>query len=203
MLISFEGIDGCGKTTQIMLLKERLMREKLPVEVLREPGGTDLSEMIRSLLLNPDVQMNPVTELLLFSAARAELVAERVRPLLQQKVIVILDRFYDSTVAYQGFGRGSLPIKEIHHLNKIASQGIEPDATFFLDLDVDVALQRRMAQSGGHDRIELAGQPFYERVRDGFLYLAKTHARFIQLDATRAAEDLHHQIWQRVSGMIR
>jgi len=203
VLISFEGIDGCGKTTQIMLLRERLQREKMPVDVLREPGGTDLSEMIRGILLNPDVHMNPVTELLLFSAARSEVVATRVKPLLEQKVIVIMDRFYDSTVAYQGFGRGSLPINEINKLNNIAAHGLEPDVTFFLDIDVQQATERRSANGQGADRIERAGDAFYERVRDGFNYLAGQNDRYHTLDATRPAEDLHHEIWLRVSGMIR
>jgi len=186
-----------------MLLRERLQREKLPVDVLREPGGTDLSEMIRGILLNPDVQMSPVTELLLFSAARSELVASRVKPLLEQKVIVILDRFYDSTVAYQGFGRGSLPINEINKLNQIAGHSLEPDITFFLDIDVQQAVSRRNANGKGNDRIEMAGEAFYERVRDGFHYLAEQNKRFVTMDATRPPEQIHHDIWLRVSGMIR
>ncbi len=185
-----------------MLLNERLKQEKMPVQVLREPGGTELSEMIRGILLNPEVHINPVTELLLFSAARSELVATRVKPLLDQRVIVILDRFYDSSVAYQGFGRGSLPINEINKLNKIAGHGLEPDATFFLDIEVSEAVERRSANGEGPDRMEIAGEAFYERVRDGFLYLAKQHPRFIKLNASAPAEDIHHEIWKRVSAMI-
>ncbi|MCH8557325.1 MAG: dTMP kinase [Balneolia bacterium] len=203
MLISFEGIDGCGKTTQIMLLHERLQREKMPVDVLREPGGTELSEMIRGILLNSDIPMNPVTELLLFSAARSELVSTRVKPLLDQKVIVILDRFYDSTVAYQGFGRGSLPINEINKLNKIAAHGLEPDVTFFLDIGVDEALERQNGTGKGPDRIERAGGAFFERVRDGYHYMSEQNGRYHTIDANRPAEDIHHEIWLRVSGMIR
>lgn len=186
-----------------MLLRERLQREKMPVDVVREPGGTELSEMIRSILLNPDVHMHPVTELLLFSAARSEVVATRVKPLLEQKVIVIMDRFYDSTVAYQGFGRGSLPINEINKLNTIAAHSIQPDVTFFLDIDVHCATERRSANGGTADRIERAGQAFYERVRDGFNYLSEQNGRFQTIDATRPAEDIHHEIWLRISGMIR
>jgi len=185
-----------------MMLQERLQNEKIPVTVLREPGGTELSEMIRGILLNPDVHINPVTELLLFSAARSELVASKVRPLLEQRVIVILDRFYDSSVAYQGFGRGSLPINEINKLNSIAAHGLEPNATFFLDIDVHKAVERR-AGGKGPDRMERAGAAFYERVRDGFIWLSEHHDRFIKLDADAPAEEIHHEIWKRVSAMIR
>lgn len=201
MLISFEGIDGSGKTTQIQMLQQRLEREKMPVQVLREPGGTALSEMIRSILLNPDIDMNPVTELLLFSAARSELVASRVNPLLADKVIVILDRYFDSSVAYQGFGRGSLPIGHINQLNEIASHGREPDITFLLDIDVKEARKRR--ESEEPDRMELVGDPFYERVRDGFLYLAEKKSRFVTLQATMPPKLIHQNIWQHVSAMLR
>ncbi|MCH8567993.1 MAG: dTMP kinase [Balneolales bacterium] len=202
MLITFEGIDGCGKTTQIKMLQQRLVKEKLPVEVLREPGGTDLSEMIRSILLNPDVHMSPVTELMLFSAARSELVSARVLPLLKERVVVILDRFYDSTVAYQGFGRGSLPISEINKLNEIAGHQLEPDITFFIDVDVDLALNRRASSGRGPDRIEIAGQAFYERVRDGFTYLASQKERFVRIDGAQSIDKIHQQVWMKVSSMI-
>lgn len=201
MLISFEGIDGCGKTTQIQLLQQRLEREKIPVQVLREPGGAMLSEMIRSILLNPEVEMNAVTELLLFSAARSELVASKVNPLLADKVIVILDRYFDSTVAYQGFGRGSLPIGHINQLNEIASHGREPDITFLLDIEVEEARRRR--ENDEPDRMERAGDPFYERVRDGFLYLAEKKSRFVTLEATLPPKLIHQDIWQHISAMLR
>lgn len=196
MLISFEGIDGCGKTTQIMLLSERLKRENIPVEVLREPGGTGLSEKIREILLNPDVEMNSVTELLLFSAARSELVSQRVKPLLAHNTIVILDRFFDSTVAYQGFGRGSLPIDQIHKINSIAAHGLKPDITFYLDIDVESAAKRRESQQS--DRMEKSGHAFYERVRDGFRHFAAQEKRFVMLDALQAPEEIHSRIWERI-----
>ncbi len=200
MLISFEGIDGCGKTTQIELLRERLNREKLPAEVLREPGGTDLSETIRGILLNPDIMMNPVTELLLFSAARSELVTQKVRPLLEQNVIVILDRFYDSTVAYQGFGRGSLPIDAINQMNHVAAHGLVPDLTFYLDIGLSEASERRKDME--EDRIERAGQSFYERVREGFNYLADNNERFVRINAAQAPEQIHEAVWRRVSALL-
>src|SRR5690554_846824 len=130
MLITFEGIDGSGKSTQIKLLKEKLVKLGFRTEVFREPGGTKVSELIRSILLNPDLDVDPVSELLLFSAARAQLTSERVKPLLKEGVIVILDRFYDSTVSYQGYGRESLAIEQIHQINKIATGNLIPDLTF-------------------------------------------------------------------------
>lgn len=200
MLISFEGIDGSGKTTQITLLRERLGKEKIPVEVLREPGGTPLSEMIRSVLLNPEIQMNPVTELLLFSAARSELVTQKILPLLKDGIVVILDRFYDSTLAYQGFGRGSLSIGEIHKLNKIASHLTTPDITFYLDIEVKHARERR--KNMDEDRMERSGESFYERVREGFRYLAAKEKRVIGIDGKLPPEEIHQLIWKRVSAMI-
>jgi len=200
VLISFEGIDGCGKTTQISLLKERLIREKFPVEVLREPGGTDLSEIIRGLLLNPDIQMNPITEMLLFSAARSELVSQRVKPFLNRNVVVILDRFYDSTVAYQGFGRGSVPIEQIHNINGIASHGFSPDITFYLDIDVKSAAERREKQQA--DRMEQSGMAFYERVREGFRHLAAREKRFVLINALQLPEQIHDQIWKHIHHKI-
>lgn len=200
MLISFEGIDGCGKSTQIKLLSERLEKELFPVEVLREPGGTHISEFIRGILLNPEIEMNSVTELLLFSAARSELITKKVKPLLNRNIYVILDRYYDSTVAYQGFGRGCLPITQIHSVNAIASHGVIPDLTFYLDIDLNEAVERRKNQS--NDRMEAAGAAFYQRVIDGFRYLASTEKRFKQISATQPPEELHKCIWDIVKNEI-
>ncbi|MBN2732111.1 MAG: dTMP kinase, partial [Balneolaceae bacterium] len=137
MFITFEGIDGSGKSTQIALLRNKLLEEGHKVTVFREPGGTEVSEKIRALLLNPDFDIHPVTELLLFSSARAQLISEKVRPLLNKNEVVILDRFYDSTTAYQGYGRSSLPLQDIHRLNKIASHNIVPDITFYLKISLE------------------------------------------------------------------
>jgi dTMP kinase len=201
VLLSFEGIDGCGKTTQIMLLRERFQREQIPVEVLREPGGTELSERIRNILLDPKIEMNSVTELLLFSAARSELVSSKIKPLLAKNVVVILDRFFDSTVAYQGFGRGCLPIDQIHRLNTVASHGYSPELTFYLDIDVKSAADRRKDQLD--DRMEKSGMAFYERVREGFRHLAAKEKRFIMLDALQPPEAIHSQIWKAISKKMK
>lgn len=196
MLLSFEGIDGSGKSTQIALLKERLIDEGHRVEVFREPGGTEISERIRSILLDSNQKVDPVTELLLFSSARSQLVAEKVLPLLEKGVVVILDRYYDSTTAYQGHGRGSVSIDYIREINEIASHQREPDLTFYLRLTVDQAQKRTASKE--KDRMELSGSDFYEKVVEGFDKLAKSEERFVTLDAREPKQVLQQQIWNHV-----
>lgn len=197
MLISFEGIDGSGKTTQIGLLKARLEEAGLPVRLFREPGGTDVSEAIRGLLLDPERRIDPVTEVLLFSASRSQLMVEEVLPALAAGAVVILDRFYDSTTAYQGFGRGSLPADRIDAINRIASHGRAPDVTFYLRLTRDQAEARR--QDRHADRMERAGDAFYERVIAGFDAIAEAEPRVRVIDAARPPEAVHADIWSLVS----
>lgn len=192
MLITFEGIDGSGKSTQISLLKEKLTALGHRVEVFREPGGTDVSEMIRGMLLNPEIDIDPVTELLLFSSARAQLVAEKVRPLLKEGVIVILDRFYDSTIAYQGYGRQSMPIEQIHQINAAATKSLVPDYTFYLRLSLKEAAER--TKHFEKDRMELSGTTFFERVYEGFESLAKAEPRFKVINAGQDIEAIHSKI---------
>lgn len=192
MLISFEGIDGSGKSTQISLLREKLTELGYKVEVFREPGGTDVSEMIRGMLLNPELNIDPVTELLLFSSARSQLVAEKIQPLLNEDVIVILDRFYDSTTAYQGFGRKSLTIEQINQINSAATHDIVPDFTFYLRLSLEEANNR--TRDFKKDRMELSGDTFFRRVFEGFEYLAKTESRFKTIDAAADVEKIHQEI---------
>ncbi|MCP9292797.1 dTMP kinase [Gracilimonas sediminicola] len=194
MLITFEGIDGSGKSTQISLLKERLIKLGHKVEVFREPGGTDVSEMIRGMLLNPELDIDPVTELLLFSSARSQLVAEKVRPLLKKDVIVILDRFYDSTTAYQGFGRKSMPIEQINQINAAATHNLVPDFTFYLRLSLEEAAER--TKNFEKDRMELSGDSFFKRVFDGFEHLAKTETRFKTIDAGQDKDSIHDDIFK-------
>jgi dTMP kinase len=200
VLVSFEGIDGSGKTTQINLLKKRAESAGFDVYIFREPGGTEISEAIRGLLLNTEADMNPVTEMLLFSAARSELISKRVLPLLKSGKIVILDRFFDSTVAYQGYGRDSISLKDIHHINSIAAHGIVPELTFYLRIPLDVATKRRSMFAA--DRMERSGTEFYTKVINGFDEIAKSSARFNTLDALESVETLHDQIWSRVTQLL-
>ena len=197
MLISFEGIDGSGKTTQIELLKNRLLDDDVRVQVFREPGGTEVSEQIRSILLNPQMEIDPVTEMLLFSSARSQLISTRVMPLLASNHVVILDRFYDSTIAYQGYGRECLPIEQIHQINHIASHAIAPDITFYLRVNREVSAFRRANQE--KDRMEKSGDDFYDKVIAGFDALAASEPRFQTIDAAQSVDVIHQQIWQKVS----
>lgn len=192
MLVTFEGIDGSGKSTQIDLLHKYLIDEGYRVKVFREPGGTDVSEMIRGMLLNPEIEIDPVTELLLFSAARSQLVAEKVLPLLQQNVIVILDRFFDSTTAYQGFGRKSVSIKQIKQINKVATHKLKPDLTFYLRLSLEEAAKR--TKRFEKDRMERSGDSFFQRVYEGFEHLSKTEERFKNIDAGQDIQAIHQDI---------
>lgn len=196
MLITFEGIDGCGKSTQIHLLKQYLEDKGKHVQVYREPGGVHIAEEIRDLLLDSKNEISAISELLLFSAARAQLVQEKIIPELENGSVVILDRFYDSTTAYQGYGRSVLPLKEIVALNKMASHGLIPDLTFYLRLPLKLALQRRSERA--QDRMEMAGDEFYTRVLEGYELLVKEHPRFIVLDGAHPIESIALEIQQHL-----
>lgn len=192
MLITFEGIDGSGKSTQISLLKDKITASGKQVEVLREPGGTDISELIRGILLNPEIEIDPVTELLLFSSARSQLIAEKVKPLLKEGAVVILDRFYDSTTAYQGYGRGSLPLNQVHQINEVASHGLAPEITFYLRLSLEESAKRTAHMQ--KDRMEQSGIEFYQNVIKGFDSLAEAEDRFVTVDASKSVEEVHRII---------
>lgn len=195
MFITFEGIDGSGKSTQIANLEKRFKKKGTKVHVFRDPGGPVVSEKIRKLLLNPDYDIDPVTELLLFSSSRSQLMAESVLPPLQKGEVVILDRFFDSTTAYQGYGRDSVSIEEIHHLNNIASHQREPDLTIYMKLSLGDA-KKRMAKK--KDRMELSGDDFYKKVIEGYNELANQEERFFTVDATKPASKIGNRIWKQV-----
>ncbi len=192
MLITFEGIDGSGKSTQISLLKDKLISLGNTVRVFREPGGTQISEEIRELLLSTNFEVDSVTELLMFSSARSQLMAEEVLPALEKGEIVILDRFYDSTTAYQGYGRKSLPIDQINQINTIASHGRSPDFTFYLRLSLEESNMRRAHLS--KDRMERSGDEFFDSVIKGFDELAEKEERFIVIDASQTVNEVQENI---------
>ncbi len=200
MLISFEGIDGSGKSTQIDLLKKKLHSLGKTVQVFREPGGTKLSEEVRSILLNPASTINPVTELLLFSAARSQLVSDKIVPALEQGEIVILDRFYDSTTAYQGYGRESIELDKIRTMNSIASHGHAPDITFYLKLSLEESLARTAGQE--KDRMETSGDIFFKKVIHGFDELSKHEERFITIQASRTEQEIHAEILKHLQKFL-
>jgi dTMP kinase len=193
--ITFEGGEGCGKSTQVVRLAAALEERGLKVLLTREPGGTRLSELIRTLLKD-EAEDPPVdrAELLLFLAARAQLVRNVIAPALEAGTWVVSDRFSDSTVAYQGYGRG-LPVDFVRQANDFACEGLRPDLTFLLDLDPETA-ERRMrgreaATNTSADRIERAGSGFHARLRRGFLELAAADApRFSVVDASKSPDEV-------------
>lgn len=203
MFITFEGIDGSGKTTQIVKLSERLINQNIDVLSLREPGGNAISEKIRETLLDAGNDIAPRAELLLFVAARAQLVEKVIRPALLAGKLVICDRFIDSSVAYQGFGRG-IPMNEVQECNKIATGNLVPDITFFLDLPPTVAAGRAAGRSDEKaDRIESSGETFFERARQGYITIAENEPnRFIRLDAREHPDSIHDKIWTYVSDLM-
>lgn len=196
-LLSFEGSEGCGKSTQIRLLKERLEKSGREVVVLREPGGTELGESIRHLLQHAKEghAMTTETELLLFAASRAQIVREKIRPLLEAGAFVILDRFLDSTTVYQGHARG-LPLDAVNAINRFAIGGTLPRLTLLLDLDTQTAWQRIHATGRELDRMESQPPEFFEKVRQGYLQLAAAEPERIKvIDASASPEEVHEVIW--------
>ena len=195
MFISFEGIDFSGKSTQVELLKNYLLAQNKNVEIIREPGGTEISELVRSILLDKSHnKMFMETEIFLFSASRAQLVREKIRPYIEKGIYVISDRFHDSTTAYQGFGRG-INLDSVAHINKLAVGSTIPDITFFIDIPVEEAEKRKsIRQNLELDRIEISNLDFYKRVREGYLFLANNEKRFKAIDGTLNEKEIHKLI---------
>ena len=177
LFITFEGIDGCGKTTQIELLKEELEKKGYTVLLTREPGAKGLGEKFREILLNYDGEVSSNCESFLFLADRAQHVDTIIKPAINNGTIVLCDRHTDSTVAYQGYGR-ELNLEQIYQLNKIATNGVVPDITFILDIDIETSLQRI---GKGRDRMENAGREFFERVRNGYIEISKQEPERVKL----------------------
>ncbi len=191
--ISFEGIDNCGKTTQIQRLLERLKPYNIHPHIVREPGGTPISEAVRAILLNRQYQeMHPHTEILLYSAARSQLVNEQLLPLLEQGQYLIADRFFDSTTAYQGYGRG-IDLQVVHMLNQFATGGLTPAKTILIDITPQTASAR---QQEDRDRLEEGGMAFYQRVREGFLQIARQHhERFVVINGEQSEDQVADAVW--------
>src|SRR5574344_457384 len=194
LFITFEGIDGCGKSTQIGLLPDWLAKRRADFVLVREPGGTPVGEKIRTILLDKENDgMSTVAELLLFEAARAQIVSERIRPALCEGRYVICDRFFDSTYAYQGVAR-NLGTDLVNGLNRMAAGGLEPDLTFFLDISVDESFKRRRSRAIEDDRIELLGRDFQNKVRGVYLEAAKASQRIKTVDASGTPEEIFNII---------
>jgi len=203
LLITFEGIDFAGKTTQIELLIQALEDFSQQVLLVREPGGTLISEKIRRILLDPACkEMSSEAELLLYSASRAQLVREKILPALERGMVVICDRFYDSSTAYQGYGR-RLDLEVIAQLNRFAAFGLVPDITFFLDLEPEKAAARQKERGTGEDRLESSSRDFFARVQQGYYQIADDRTRHVvTLDAKDDPEMLHQRIWIEVKSSI-
>lgn len=216
MLLSFEGLDFCGKSTQIRLLESWMNSrgDGRAVLCVREPGGTHISERVRDVLLDPrHEEMSEVAELFLFSAARAQLVRQLIIPALQHGENVVCDRYHDSTTAYQGYGRG-IDIETITRINQLATAGVMPDATVYLDITPKESYRRRAlrlnlgtadapeARSPEDDRMEQSGLAFYARVREGYLAIARAEPeRFHVIDGTRTVESIAEEIRAVVSAL--
>lgn len=202
LLITMEGPDGAGKSTQIALLKEYLEGKGYRVLVTREPGGNPISEAIRGIILNKEyTQMSYMTELLLYAAARAQLVAEVIKPALAEGMVVICDRFVDSCVVYQGIARG-LGIDTAYKINEYALQGVSPVLTIHMDLDAEEGLRRKKNQAE-LDRMEAAGLEFHKKVAEGYRTLAARNAeRIVTIDATLPIEEIHVKIKEAVDSRI-
>jgi len=201
LFITFEGGEGCGKSVQAKALFRRLSQLAIPTLLTHEPGGTPFGKRLgRWLKWAQDGNISPLTELMLFNASRAQLVAEVVQPNLESGKVVISDRYADSTTAYQGYGRG-LDLAMVKATNNAATQGLKPDLTILLDIPVKEDLARKQAKK--QDRFEQEAIDFHQRVREGYLKLAAAEPeRWLIVDASQSKRKIADIIWQRVSQLI-
>jgi dTMP kinase len=200
LFLVFEGPEGAGKSTQIARLAARLRERGRRVVATREPGGTHAGDRIRQVLLDPTLRIDPLPEFLLYAAARAQHVRERIVPALEEGADVLCDRFAASSVAYQGYGRGLDP-GWVAGVNAVATDALTPDATVLLDLPVDAGLAR-IAARGATDRLERADRAFHQRVRDGFLRLAGEAPGWTVVDADASEEEVAERIWSAVQEVL-
>jgi len=196
LLINFEGIDKCGKTTQVNLLQEKLIELKVPTVLYREPGSTNISEQVRRILLSREHKsMDYFCEALLYSAARAQLVAEKIIPALAEGKAVLLDRYYHSSLAYQGYGRG-VPLDLIWKMTEALVRDCQPDLTIVLDISPEEASKRR--DLAGRDRLEMSSIKFFQAVRQGYLELAKNDEKIKVIEGILPVEEIGARIWEEV-----
>ncbi len=202
LFVSFEGGEGCGKSTQARALYRRLSRSDIPAALVREPGSTPLGVALRRLVKHPgDTAISPLAELLLILASRAQLVNDVIRPNLARGTMVVCDRFADSTVAYQGYGRG-IDLDTVQFLNRFATQGLFPDLVVLLDIPADLGLARRKPDS--RDRFEREDLAFHLRVRQGYLNMAGADPqRWLVVDGTLPRPKIETRVWDRVRELLR
>ena len=201
LFITFEGPEGSGKSTQLKLLEEWLGERGHDVLATREPGGTSISESVRAILLDPaNTEMRPVTEILLFSAARAQIVAQVIRPHMERGGVVLCDRYADSTLAYQGYGRG-LDLDTLRAITAFATGGLVPQLTVYLDIAIEDGLRRKSAQEW--NRLEAQTLAFHRRVREGYLEMAAAEQeRWLVLDAAQPIADVQSAIRKRIDPLV-
>jgi dTMP kinase len=193
--ITLEGPEGSGKTTQIPLLVEWLRGQGHEVKLTREPGGTDIGKQIRDVLHDPvNTAMDATAEILLYSADRAQHVAQCIRPALAAGKLVVSDRYYDSTLAYQGYGRG-LDLEMLRTITAFATGGLKPDLTLYLDIVPEAGLERRQANEEEWNRLDAEALDFHQRVRAGYMELiAQEPERWVVIDAARSVEEVQKEI---------
>lgn len=203
LLVTLEGPEGSGKSTQTALLHEWLVDKGYTVLRTREPGGTRIGERIRAVLHDPAyAEMAAEAEILLYSAARAQLVAEVIRPALEAGQLVLCDRFFDSTYAYQGYGRG-LALDVLRGITRFATGGLTPDLTLYLDIDPAMGLQRRMQGNGEINRLDRETLVFHQKVRQGYLELARQEpSRWIHLDASGDISVVQSMLRERLNARL-
>lgn len=199
LFITFEGADGCGKTTQLNMLKKYLENKNYQVILTREPGGKGLGETLRNILLNYDGEVSNRCESFLFLADRAQNIDIIVDPAIKEGKIVLCDRHADSSVAYQGYGRG-LDIEEINMLNSLATNGKTPDLTLVFDVDIETSMKRVGSEK---DRMENSGMEFFNRVRNGYLEIAKEEPNRVKIiNATKSIEEIHQEVINIVNKLL-
>jgi dTMP kinase len=201
--ITFEGPEGCGKSSQIKLLSDALVKEGRIVLTTREPGGTDVGEEIRKILMNPEhVELTDLTEVFLYEAARAQIVNEVIIPALDSGHIVLCDRFSESTLAYQGYG-GKISVEWIQKIDQMARGGLSPDLTLFIDVNPEVGLKRARASKKEIDRLEEKDLEYHKRVYQGYLELAKKNPDRIKIvDGRKGVQEVHQEILKLARGIL-
>lgn len=202
--ITFEGPDGAGKSTQIQLLNDYLKAEGWDTVLTREPGGTPIGEKIRSIILDVENrEMNPIAEMLLYAAARAQHVSQLIKPALEEGKIVLCDRFVDSSIAYQGFGR-ELGVDMVEGVNHFALQGIVPDLTILFAIDPEKGLERGRTRHRGMDRLEKEQMDFHKKVYEGFISLSHKYPQRIRIiDANLEIEKIHESVVSEIQRLLK
>lgn len=202
MFITFEGIEGSGKSTLMGAVDHALRAQGLSTLVTREPGGTPAGDAVRKIVLEQhELRIAPLTELMLMNASRAQLVADVIRPALARGEVVLCDRYADSSVAYQGYGRG-LPLGLVRAVCDAATGGLQPDLTFLVDVSVEVSHARLASRGGARDRMETEDAAFHERIRNGFLEMGRREPRFVILDGARSTAEVQDAAMAALSAAI-